>query len=147
QLMAARTPPDRRDSPNVSSRRDEGFVEPGSYVSTTPAGVGFSIVTVPVVFAPPRFSRRLRCSVRRSTTGYSPSHLRRDPLPRCLPYMDTHFRGPVLSRIPEMGVQRGQTKPLRRFSVEAGALGGPGPPRLSESARHSAGYRGRWPPH
>ena len=82
QLVAARTPPDRREPPNVSSRRDEGFVEPGSYVSATPSGVVFSIVTVPVVFAPPRFSRRLRCSVRRSTTGYSPSHLRRDPLPQ-----------------------------------------------------------------
>src|SRR5882672_4061811 len=82
QLMAARKPPDRREFLNVSFWRDGGFVEPGSYVSTTPAGVGFSIVTVPVVFAPPRFSRRLRCSVRRSTTGYSPSRLRRDPLPQ-----------------------------------------------------------------
>jgi hypothetical protein len=54
--------------PYVPSRRDRGFVEPGSYVRY-PAGVGFSIVTVPVVFAPPRFSRRLPCPVRRSTTG------------------------------------------------------------------------------
>src|SRR5213075_2953135 len=38
QLVAARTPPDRSEPPNVPSRRDEGFVEPGSYVSATPPG-------------------------------------------------------------------------------------------------------------
>src|SRR5207302_1774240 len=36
----------------------------------------------PVVFAPPRVSRRLRHVLRRSTTGYSPLRLRRGPPPR-----------------------------------------------------------------
>src|SRR5258707_1313207 len=36
---------------------------------------------VPVVFAPPRFSRRRQRPVRRLTTGYSPPRLRRGPAP------------------------------------------------------------------
>src|SRR5437762_5894293 len=60
QLTAARTPPDRRSPHMCHPGGMEDSWSRARCVSTTPARVGFSIVTVPVVFAPPRFSRRLR---------------------------------------------------------------------------------------
>ena len=85
QLVAARKPPDRRAPPCLHPGGMRDSWRRPRCVSTTPAGVAFSIVTVPVVFAPPRFSRRTPVS--REALDHRlilPHGLRRGSCPRSL---------------------------------------------------------------
>ncbi len=115
QLVAARKPPDRR-APRMFHPGGMGdSLSRPRYVSTTPAGVGFSIITVPVVFEPPRFSRGLPSPVRRSTTGHFPGPLRGcspNPYVPRSPVLDTLFRRTVLSASANSG-QRPATSEQR----------------------------------